>query len=196
MRCRWCILGMVLVLMVLVGCGGADATAAPAVTNGETYVSPALGTGYEGALTVRNQLALGILGLEGSDTEITQEQAATSLPLWQGLRGTMRSGASATAEVDALLLQIEETLTPTQLEAIAAMQLTQERLGEWAASQGITLGTGPGAGGGAGGGHGLSDDERAARQAENGGAGAGGNGGVSTALLDAVISYLEQRSGA
>ena len=196
MQYRRSILAMALIMVVLVGCGGADASSAPAVTNGETYASPVLGTGYEGALTVRNQFALGILGLEGKDTEVTQAQAATMLPLWQGLRGTIRSGASATAEVDALLSQIEETVTPAQLEAIAAMQLTQERMGEWAASQGITLGAGAGAGGGVGAGHGLSDEERATRQAENGGAGAGGSGGMSTALLDAVISYLERRTDA
>ncbi len=113
-------------------------------------------------------------------------------PVVARARGTTRSGASAVAEVDALLSQIEETLTPAQLEAVAAMQLTQDCLGEWARSQGITLGTGSGAGGmGAGGG--LSDEERATRQAENGGvgAGAGGAGGTSTVLLDEVISYLE-----
>lgn len=193
MRARLGILVLMLATVVFAGCGGSP-TAEP-VANGETYVSAVLGTGYEGALSVRNQLALGILGLEGSANEITEEQAAALLPLWQGLRGTTRSGASAVAEVDALLSQIEETLTPAQLEAVAAMQLTQDRLGEWAASQGITLGTDSGAGGGMGAGGGLSDEERATRQAENGGvgAGAGGAGGTSTVLLDEVISYLEGR---
>ena len=194
MRARRSILVMVLVTVVLAACGGSGATAVPAA-NGETYVSAVLGTGYEGALSVRNQLALGIPGLQGSANEVTEEQAAALLPLWQGLRGTTRSGASAFAEVDALLSQIEETLTPAQLEAVAGMQLTQDRLGEWASIQGITLGTGSGVGGGMGAGRGLSDEERATRQAENGGvgAGAGGAGGVSTVLLDEVISYLEGR---
>ncbi len=45
-----------------------------------------------------------------------------------------------------------------------------------------------------GAGGGLSDEERATRQAENGEVGAGaGAGGTSTVLLDEVISYLEGR---
>lgn len=92
------------------------------------------------------------------------------------------------------MAQIEETLTPSQLEAINTMRLTQDDLRAWADSQGIALGTGDGAGGGMGGGRGLSDEERAARQAADGGTGAGNNGGgLSTALLEAVIAFLEVR---
>ena len=185
-------LGLVLVVVVLAGCAGGEAVPAPAVTGGDSYVSSVLDTGYEGALTVRNQLALGILNLDGTENTITPEQAATLLPLWQALRSTMRSGAAAAVEVDALLAQIEETLTPAQLDAIGAMRLTQDDLRAWAESQGITLGTGEGAGGGMGGGYGqsLSPEERATRQAERGGTGEGG-GGLSTALLDEVVAFLE-----
>jgi len=190
-------LWLVLVVVVLAGCTGGEATPASAVTGSDTYVSADLDTGYENALTVRNQLALGILNLDGAENATTPEQAEALLPLWQALRGTMRSGAAATAEVDALLAQIEETLTTVQLDAIGAMRLTQDDLRAWAESQEVTLGTGEGAGGGmgGGGGHGLSDEERATRQAENGGVGGdGGGGGLSTALLDEVIAFLEAQS--
>ena len=185
-------LWLVLVVVVLVGCAGGEAAPAPAVTGGDSYVSAVLDTGYEDALTVRNQLALGLLNLDGMENRVAPEQAVTLLPMWQALRGTMRSGAAAAAEVDALLAQIEETLTPAQLDAIGAMRLTQDDLRVWAESQGITLGTGEGAGGGmgSGSGQGLSPEERAARQAERGGTGAGG-GGLSTALLDEVVVFLE-----
>jgi hypothetical protein len=66
--------------------------------------------------------------LDGVENGITPEQAATLLPMWQALRGTIRNGAAATAEVDAVLAQIEETLTPEQLDAIGAMRLTQDDL--------------------------------------------------------------------
>ena len=186
-------LWLVLIAVVLAGCAGGEATPAPAVTKGDSYVSATLDTDYENALTARNQLALGILSIDGTENEITPEQAATLLPLCQALRGTMRSGASATAEVNALLAQIEETLTLEQLDAIGTLRLTQDDLRAWAESQGIALGTGAGARGeggmGGGAGQALSPEEQATSQAERGG-GAGG-GGLSTALLDEVIAFLE-----
>ena len=164
------------------------------IAGNDTYVSAVLDTGYEDALTVRNQLAFGILNLDGVENGITPEQAATLLPMWQALRGTIRNSAAATAEVDAVLAQIEETLTLEQLDAIGAMRLTQDDLRAWAESQGIALGTGEGSMGG-GGGRNLSDEERAARQAENGSTGAvSGGGGLSTALLEAIIGLMEARS--
>lgn len=186
-------LGLVLIVLALAGCASGAATPASAVTGGDTYASATLDVDYTNALTVRNQLALGILNLEGTANEVTPTQAKSLLPLWQALRGTARSGAAATAEVDALLSQIEETLTPAQLEAISALRLTQDDLRAWAESQGITVGTGAGAGagGGMGAGRGLSPEERATRQAES--SGSGNSGGLSTALLDGVIAFLEVR---
>ncbi|MGC9396534.1 MAG: hypothetical protein ACP5J4_16950 [Anaerolineae bacterium] len=189
-------LGLIFVVVALAGCASGAATPAPAVSGGDTYASATLKVDFTNALTVRNQLALGLLNLEGTANEVTPAQAKSLLPLWQALRGTARSGAAATAEVDALLSQIEETLTPGQLEAISALRLTQDDLRAWAESQGITVGTGAGVGAGAGGGmgagRGLSPEERATRQAENGGD-SGNSGGLSTALLDAVVTFLEVR---
>ena len=185
---------VVLVLAIaLLGCSSGSEAAAPAVTSGETYASDVLTTDYEGALAARNQLALGTLELQGTADEVTPEQAAALLPLWQALRGTTRSGAAATAEVEALLAQIEEVLMPDQLQAIADLQLTQDDLRAWATASGIALGTGEGAGsmgGGGGMGRSLSEDERATRQAASTG---GGTGGLNTALLDAVITCLGAR---
>lgn len=185
-------LGLLLFVIVIAGCAGGKATPVPAVTGGDSYVSTVLDTGYEDALTARNQLALGLLNLHGVEDEVTPEQASTLLPMWQALRGTTRSGAAATAEVDALLAQIEETLTPTQIEAIREMRLTQNDLLAWAENHGLTLGDATGTGGGGGSGQNLSAEERLTRQMENGGTGAGG-GGLNTALLDEIILYLETR---
>ena len=96
------------------------------------------------------------------------------MPLWQGIRGTMNSGAAAQAETDALLRQIESSLTAEQLAAIRGWKLTQADLQEWARSQGIAVGTGnTAASGGAGtgqpgSGQTLSAEARATRQAERG----------------------------
>jgi len=157
---RLCI-GLVLLLVVgvLVGCGGEQATPAPADEGGgETYTSAVLDASYPGALSVGSQLALGTLQLEETENSVTPEQATTLLPLWQALQG----GVTAQAEVDAVLKQIEGTMTPEQLAAIAAKQLTQDDL----RGLGIPPGGGAGAGGG---GQELSPDERATRQAERGG---------------------------
>ena len=149
--------------VVLAGCGGGEAT--PATVEEEdagAYTSAVLDTSYPDALDARNQLMLGTIQLEGTGDAVTTEQAKALLPLWQALRG----GVTARQEVAAVLKQIEGTMTSGQLEAIAAMQLSQEDLRTWMQEQG------PGVEGGfpgAGGGREISPELRATRQAEFGG---------------------------
>lgn len=171
--------------ILLASCSG---TTAPAAT-GDTYSSEALPAGYEGALPVRNQLALGILELKQTAAPITAEQAQLLIPLWQALRSTQESGGQATAEVNALLAQIESTLTPQQIGSIAEMQLTFTDLQTWASANGIQLGTN---GGEPGQGMGLSPEARATKQAAEGMTSSSASGSkLSSALTDAVIASLE-----
>ena len=151
-------------LIALSACGGTT-TPPPTTDNSDVYVSKNLDTSYEGALAVRNQLALGTLQLDGTANAIKADQAKTLLTLWQALRGTTQSGASAQAEVNALLTQIEGALTAEQLAAIKDMKLTQTAFQQWATANGITMGTG---GGQPGSGAGLSPEARATRQASRG----------------------------
>jgi hypothetical protein len=174
-------------LIALSACSSAPAAPAAATTTQDTYTSANLDTSYEGALAVRNQLALGTLQLDGTANAITADQAKTLLTLWQALRGTTQSGASAQAEVSALLGQIESTLTADQIAAIKEMKLTQTNFQQWAAANGLTVGTG---GGQPGSGQGLSPEARATRQAAEGRTGQSGSG-TSTAVINAVIAYLE-----
>ncbi|MBI5054321.1 MAG: hypothetical protein HZB52_13795, partial [Chloroflexi bacterium] len=158
-----------------------------AVAVSQEFVSAPLDTTYEGALSARNQLALGAIKLDGTPNALNVKQAAALLPLWQALRSANQSG-SAQAEVTALLTQIEQTMTPTQLQAIKAMKLTQTEFQDWAKANGITLGSGaeggiPGASGGAG----LSASEKATRQATRA---SSSGASASTAVVDAVIKYL------
>ncbi|MCU0486670.1 MAG: hypothetical protein MUC85_11250 [Anaerolineales bacterium] len=179
---------LLILALTLSACSG-QATPEPVIGSADTYISPNLDLDYTGALPVRNQLTLGILELDGTAQAITSEQAAILLPLWQALLGTQNSGSAAQAEVSALLAQIESSLTPAQLDAISALQLTQTDLQDWAASSGIALGSGSGQ---PGQGQGLSPEARATRQAEEGRTpGTNTGGGASTALLNAVIAYLE-----
>jgi hypothetical protein len=179
-----------LVTLVLAGCS--SASGAPAAAPAPQAVASALDISYTNALPLRNQLLLGTLRLEESNWPISAEQAGTLVPLWQGIRGTLNSGASAQAEIDALLHQIESTLSPEQISAIGALKLTQTELQAWATSQGLSVGTGEGAAAGQGSGQSLSPEARATRQAERGVTGEGG--GLSTALLDAVIGLLEAKA--
>ena len=180
---------------------GADTTskqAAPAVVipSSEQFASPSLDTTYEGALPVRLQLTLGTLMLEGTPEAISPEQAKELLPLYQALQALTASGTSATAETNAVLAQIESSLTTEQLNVIRAMQLTSTKMQEWASQNGISLGSGGGAGTGAGAGggqgSGMSPEARATRQAEEGKTPSetGASNGASAALTKAVIEYL------
>lgn len=180
---------LLVLALALSACSG-QATPAPALSSAESYVSPNLDTSYEGALSARNLLTLGTLELDSTPDAVTVEQAETLLPLWQALLGTQKSGAAAQAEVNALLEQIEGSLTSEQLAAINALQLTQADMQAWAAANGVTLGSG---GGQPGQGQGLTPEERATRQAAEGRTPGSTNGGASTALLSAVISYLESK---
>ncbi len=155
---------LALTVTILAGCGGSEAT--PVAIDegfGETYTSDTLGTSYPGALDASSQLALGTIQLEETENGVTSEQAMALLPLWQAIQG---GALKSDAEMNAVLKQIEGTMTPEQLEAIAAMQLTQEDMQAWMQEQGPGMGTGfPGTGGG----QEVSPEVRATRQAEFGG---------------------------
>jgi hypothetical protein len=123
-----------IIITILVGCGG-EATPTPE-SEAEAYVSSYLDTSYEGALPAANQLILGIFLLEETAEAITPAQAEALLPLWQAIQGGALQGQ---AEVNAVLSQIEGTMTSEQLSAIAAMQLAREDLATWLQEQGIEL---------------------------------------------------------
>ncbi len=116
------------------------------------------------ALVAEAQLALGTLLLEDTDQAIAAGQASQLLPVWQALRSVLTSQNPAQAEIDALLKQIEKTLTPEQVATIRDMQLTQSSLLEWARSNGLQLGGPAGAEGGGPGGP-FSAELRATIQA-------------------------------
>jgi hypothetical protein len=167
-----------LAVALLAACAGGEPAQEVEEAVSSSYTSTVLDTSYAGALSVSNQLMLGTLMLEETEHAVTPEQAATLLPLWQALQG---GGVTIQAEIDAVLKQIEGTMTQEQLQAIAAMQLTQEDIQAWMEKQGMGGGApGPGAGGPGPGGD-TSDEEREAVRAtmEAGGGFPGGPPGGS-----------------
>ncbi len=165
----WLILGL-LSLALLAGCQKAEVS--QPVDTGSSDPAAQFGTGV---LDPTNSLILGTLMLEDGAERVTPEQAANLLPLWQVIQtGSLQS----TAETDAVLKQIEGTMTDPQLAAIDAMSLTREDMTAWMAEQGIEMpaftarpegapgdGTGGGPGAGGGGGFGqmgdMTEEERA-----------------------------------
>ena len=112
----WKIIFSVGALAVLAGCSSTPT------------VSSILTEDYEGALPANLQLILGTLQLEGTDLAVSSEQASSLAPLWKAVRSLSASDTAAEAEIEAVIDQIQGGMTREQLEAIAAMELSQEDL--------------------------------------------------------------------
>ncbi len=198
-------------VLTLTACGGTEAVEEVASTSG-------LNADYENALPVQLQLSIGTFSLEGTDLAVDAAQAAELIPLWQVLNSLTESGSAAPEEIDALIVQIEETMTSEQISAIAAMNLVREDMGEimqeYAFSmggngetppEGMTPGQGrggsdvPGLGGGGGGRNttGMSPEQIATAQAERetkgGEAGSMMNSRISSVIVDALIELLQSK---
>ena len=206
---------LVSLTLILVACGGADSAANTATT--------ALNENYPDALSIQTQLTLGILKLEETDLAVESTQAAELLTLWQAIRSLSSSDITAEGEIEAIVNQILDTMSSEQLEAIAAMELTQEgileltqelgiaRGGDWtgegdprsSAPDGMVPGSGPGGGlgGGMGGGRfsegegnlDLDPEQIATLQAERAEKRSSGDQ-FSMFLINPLIQMLEGRS--
>jgi len=180
----------ILFAILLASCSGTAAPASTTSSTSDAYVSPSLDVSYENALSTRLQLTLGSLKLAETNMPITADQAKVMLPLWEGLLNMTRTGNNAQAEVTALLTQIEATFTPDQLSAIREMKLTAADIQAWASANGVPLGNGSGQPG-SGQGSGMSPEARATKQAAEGVTSGSGGNGVSTAILNSLITYLQ-----
>ncbi|HET9913675.1 MAG TPA: hypothetical protein VFQ13_17390 [Anaerolineales bacterium] len=106
----------IVILTLLMTACGASRSAAPA--------SAPQGGPNAGALPATTQLLIGTLKLEGTAQAVTAEQAAELLPLWQTMQALSDSDTAADQEKEALIAQIQETMTAEQMQAITAMNLT------------------------------------------------------------------------
>jgi len=188
---NWLLVAIVgIMTLSLAACGGQDTApdAAP--------VAAELENTYEDALTIKNQLLLGTLRLEGTDQAITSEQAKALIPLWKAYAALTASGTAATEEIESVQDQIIEAMTSDQVAGIAGMHLTNEVLQAFYVEVGLTevktpdpevtpestrMSD-------------LSKEDRAAtREASGEEVGTGGGSGKSTALVDMVIELLESK---
>lgn len=210
------------------------ATVAPANTTGST-TSSVLSTNYTDAASLEQQLLLGSLQLEGSGNAISADQASQLLTLWTSLQafgpgrgnggGPQQPGngdtqstpqapatdATATVDTDSVLAQIQSILTAAQLQAIAAMQVTNASIETYISDNNLSMQ--PGNGGGQQGN--PPSDNNGTAQPQGTPPADGGNGqgaqpdGTMPApangqqpdrstnvLLNAVIQLLQQKTGA
>jgi hypothetical protein len=139
-----------------------------------------LNSDYENALPVQMQLILGTIWLEETDYSVDPNQAAELLPFWKAARSLSLSDTAAAEEIEAIFNQVAKTMTTEQLEAIVAMQLSQNDLTVSADSLGIELDSGGKFGD-------MTPEEIAAAQAARGGEQAPPGGGVPGARPDGVV---------
>ena len=126
-------------------------------------------------LPLAESLLIGTLKLQGTSNAVNATQAAALVPLWQAYAQLTSSNTAAQAEIDAVVTQIQQTMTPAQVQAITAMKLTRQDMFTEMSSLGLTNG-------GANGTPGFSFTPRA------GGGGGGGGGGFFAAVVVAVAS--------
>jgi len=199
---------MLVLLAALVGCADGGAAVLGVAENGNAAVAQ-LTADYPDALSIQGQLALGTIQLEETALALDETQAAALLPLWQALATLGRSDTAAVAEINAVVKQLAEGLTPAQIAAIAAMKLTADdvaalqesgvltsarRQGGGAGSLTGASGRG-GMGGGMGGGiPGVGPDPsaQATRQAQSGDSGANAS---EQMLTNAVLRLLQTKAG-
>jgi hypothetical protein len=148
--------------LILTACGGNASNAAGRATGTQSGASA-------GALSVPLQVAIGTLKLDKTANEVTTDQAAKLLPLWETLQVLDTSDTAANQEKDALIAQIQETMTQNQMQAITSMNLTRQDMFSVMQSQGLAFGGGQNATGTAQNGNSSTNSNR--RNSGNGGGG-------------------------
>lgn len=157
-----------------------------------------LTTDFDDAANLRNQLAFGILELEGTENAVTSEQAKALLPLWQAMVALSGDSTTVPEELNAVQNQIIASVQPAQLLAIAALQITNAKLSEFYADKGIELPTPvPGVTKVPGGKKNMSEADKQATRTANEASGTTGTGMgqvTKTLLFQEVIKILTARS--
>lgn len=160
-----------ILLLTLTACGG---------TSNTPQLDPEQPSAVSGDLPIASRLVIGSFKLEETDLPITPEQAADLLPLWQVYQDVSTSDTAAQEEIDALIEQIQETMTSEQMQSIAAMSLTREDMLTFMREQGVQFAGGPGQGNQANGGQpdGAEFPQGGAPDIIQGGPGGGPGGGL------------------
>ncbi len=210
--------------LTLSACGTAAASGQSNSTGGSpgTYAgasnsagsAPINGTPTDGLTAL--QLAAGILKLDGTSNAITAQEAAKLLPLWQSLQQTessatpsggfgtpgARPNAAMMQQVSAQFAAIQSAMTPEQIQAITAMNLSRQDIFAAFQQAGIAV-AGPGVGFG-----GFQSNGGTFTPPARGTPGAFGNGGTPRAggrqgfsdflppsVVNGIVQFLQKKAG-
>jgi hypothetical protein len=120
----------ILLVVGLSACGTSTTTMNPSKSSGNNLKT----------LSTVEELVLGTLKLEGTSQEaVDKTQAATFLPLWKAYIELQSNNSTASEEVDAVISQIQSSMTTDQTKAIDNLKLTSQDLLDTMASFGITI---------------------------------------------------------
>jgi hypothetical protein len=106
-----------LLLIIAIVLGGCSSTTTASVS-------------LSNSLSTATRLALGTLKLEGTDHALTDSQLVELLTLWQGYLSLSISDITSSVELEALVSQIQTTMSPDQIKAIDALDLTDQSVSE------------------------------------------------------------------
>jgi hypothetical protein len=81
-------------------------------------------------LSAATRLAVGTLKLEGTDNAVNADEAGELLTLWEAYQSLSSSDTTSQVELEALVKQIEGTMTSEQVSAIDDMELTDQSVSE------------------------------------------------------------------
>ena len=139
------------VLVLLLSACGAAPEAESSTDNGSTSeeittteLNELEGEADEDALAESTELIMGTILLQNSEQAVDATQAGTLLTLWKAYRSLVNSETSAEEEVSAVLVQIKDEMTPEQLTAIEALELTNDNIQDKMQEMGIEMGRGMG----------------------------------------------------
>jgi hypothetical protein len=196
------IISLLLGAALIAGCGIIPGLATNSNEPPSTPVGP-INSNYTNAISPAQQLILGTMNLQGNQA-VTPDEATQLLPLWEAYQTLATSNTAAPEELQATLMQVEQAMTPEQIQAIVNMKLTRQDMGAILQAQGITFGargTGtPGAGGGfrTGGGGGFGGGGGGpiyiGGGGPGGGFGGGGFGGAGSTPNPSAIATFRARA--
>jgi hypothetical protein len=110
---------LILLLVLVSACSSLAASAGLAV-NGTSATAEAAKS------AVTNNLGIGILLLEGSEVQVSVDQASSMLLLWKGVKLLTSDKNASVLELAALYEQIQENLTAEQIASIGEISYTQQ----------------------------------------------------------------------
>lgn len=147
-----------------------------------------------GELPLATQLVVGMMLLENSDFPIDQTQAEVLIPYWKLYKNLLESDATAPEELEAIVNQIQNVLTPEQEGHIIGLGLVQENFMTLMSELGLTEGLRPD---GEEGGTGLNRPEGMEGMPSGGGGGRGQGSveGMDPELMATMQARREEMGG-